>query len=84
MKIGQKDLKRSVGQLIISKINRNGLNQVLKILNGCRKIAFWTDAVSHLHHEIIGVNIWLVFIGLSALKISDVNQPAEPIQKLKI
>jgi hypothetical protein len=32
-------------------------------------VAFWTDAVSHLNHEIKGVNIWLVFIRLIALKI---------------
>jgi hypothetical protein len=38
-------------------------------MNGRQKIAFWTDAVSHLNHEIKGVNIWLVFIRLIALKI---------------
>jgi hypothetical protein len=27
-----------------------------------KNIAFWTNAVSHLHHEIKEVNIWLVFI----------------------
>jgi hypothetical protein len=69
MKIGQKGIKQSVGELIVSKINRNGLDKVFKILNGRQKIAFWTDAVSHLNHEINGVNIWLVFIRLIALKI---------------
>jgi hypothetical protein len=38
-------------------------------MNSRQKVAFWTDAVSHSHHEIKGVNIWLVFIGLIALKI---------------
>ena len=28
----------------------------------------WSDAVSHLHHKIKVVNIWLVFKGLQALK----------------
>jgi hypothetical protein len=32
-------------------------------------MAFWTNAVSHLHHEIKGMNIWVVFIRLIALKI---------------
>jgi hypothetical protein len=31
-------------------------------------IALWTGAVSHLHHEIKVVNIWLLFIRLLALK----------------
>jgi hypothetical protein len=38
-------------------------------MNGRQKIAFWTDAVSHLHHGMKAVNIWLVFIRLIALKI---------------
>ena len=25
-------------------------------------MAFWTNAVSHLHHEMKAVNVWLVFI----------------------
>ncbi len=31
---------------------------------GTVPIAFWTNAVSHLHHEMKEVNIWLVFIRL--------------------
>jgi hypothetical protein len=38
-------------------------------MNGRQEIAFWTDAVSHLNLGIKGVNIWLVFIRLIALKI---------------
>ncbi len=37
-------------------------------LLGRQNIAFWTNTVSHLHHEIKAVNIWLVFIRLIALK----------------
>jgi hypothetical protein len=37
-------------------------------MNGRQNIAFWTNAVSHLHHCIKAVNIWLVFIRLIALK----------------
>jgi hypothetical protein len=38
-------------------------------MNGRQKIAFWTDEVSHLHHEIKEVNFWLVFIRLIAFEI---------------
>jgi hypothetical protein len=31
-------------------------------------MAFWADEVSHLHHEIKEVNIWLVFRHLLTLK----------------
>jgi len=35
-------------------------------MNGRQNIAFWTNSVSHLHHEIKALNIWLVFIRLIA------------------
>jgi len=36
---------------------------VYRVSNMSRQnIAFWTNAVSHLHHEIKAVNIWLVFV----------------------
>ena len=65
MEIGQKSLKQSGGQIIASKININSLNWVFKLL----KISLlWTNAASHLHHEMKAVNIWLVFIRLKAFK----------------
>jgi hypothetical protein len=41
-----------------------------------KRSLFGPMMLDHLHHEIIGVNIWLVFIRLIALKISDVNRRA--------
>jgi hypothetical protein len=34
-------------------------------MNGRQNIAFWTNAVCHLHYEIKVVNIWLAFIRLT-------------------
>ncbi len=43
-------------------------------MNGRQNIALWTNAVSHLHHEIKAVNIWLVFIRLpNSIKKIEIN-----------
>ena len=39
-------------------------------MNGRRNIAFLTNAVSHLHHEMKVVNIWLVFTTVYDLMMS--------------
>jgi hypothetical protein len=48
------------------KIELKGPVTVFKLLHGRQNIAFWTNAVSHLHHEIRAVNSWLFIIRLIA------------------
>jgi hypothetical protein len=36
---------------------KNGLNWVFKKVNGRQSIAFWTNAVNNLRHEMKAVNI---------------------------
>ncbi len=69
MKICQKGPETVRRVVIVSKININGLNKVFKLLNGGQNIAFWTNTVSYLHHEIKAVNIWLLFIRFIRIRL---------------